>query len=311
MSRTSARVRAAVLCSALAVSITACASAEPDPAAPVSGPDLFAALPSAVPSPTPTFDVVPPTSTQAAPTTTSKPPRTTTTTRPRTEGAGGGGAAAAPAAPQLPWRQVAGDEFNTDTLDTTVWTPYDSIGGFGNGLRRPDAISVSDGTLKITSRGEISGGMAQKFGQTYGRWEFRARSQPGRGLGSVVLLWPDSENWPEDGEINIMEIPGENRDLAHFILHWGAENNTIGTALAGDFTQWYTFAVEWLPDRVTWYVNGVKQYENTDPVVIPKNSMHLTVQLDQGPVKDWMPPRDETTPPEVAMEVDWVRVYAL
>jgi hypothetical protein len=27
-------------------------------------------------------------------------------------------------------------------------------------------------------------------------------------------------------------------------------------------------------------------------------------------MKDWIPARDETTPEELALQVDWVRVYA-
>ena len=52
------------------------------------------------------------------------------------------------------------------------------------------------------------GGMADSFGQTYGRWEFRARTDHGRGFGSAILLWPDSEKLI-DGEIDIAEVPAE------------------------------------------------------------------------------------------------------
>jgi beta-glucanase (GH16 family) len=293
----SARVCAAVACATLAVSVAACGTSDPDPAAPVSGPELYAALPPApVAQPLPE----PATTTVAPPTTTVVP--STPKPRPKPEPA---------PPPELPWRQVAGDEFNGDALDLSTWGPYDSVGGFGNGLRRPEAISVSDGTLKITARGEVSGGMGHDFGQLHGRWEFRARTEPGRGLGSAVLLWPDSEQWPEDGEVDIMEVPGENRELAHFVLHWGEDNNIHGGSVPGNFANWHTFAVEWLPDRITWFVDGVKQYENTDPEAIPTTPMHLTVQLDMGPKTDWLPEPDETTPEEVSLEVDWVRVYAL
>jgi hypothetical protein len=38
--------------------------------------------------------------------------------------------------------------------------------------------------------------------------------------------------------------------------------------------------------------------------------MHLTVQLDMGPYEEWILAADETTPAEVSLEVDWVRMYA-
>ena len=98
--------------------------------------------------------------------------------------------------------------------------------------------------------------MADSFGQTYGRWEFRARTDHGRGFGSAILLWPDSEKLA-DGEIDIVEVPAEKRDQAHFVLHSGPDGDTIvGGNMPGDFSQWHTFAVDWLPDRITWYVDG-------------------------------------------------------
>lgn len=318
------RVRVSAACGALAVLLAGCGAASgPSSTAPDTGQDLFQALPPALTPPPPPATIAP----SPSPSVTRKPtprakPTTTSTgtgrsgarpTSPRnarsaaapgaTEGAG---AAANPA-----WRQVGGDDFAGGSLDTGTWGAYDSVGAFGNGRRTPDAISQSDGSLKITARGDRSGGMAHSMSQLYGRWEFRARTAAGRGFGSAILLWPDSERFPVDGELDIMEVPGENRDLAHCVVHWGEDNNVNGGSLRGDFTQWHTFALEWLPDRITWYVDGAKHYENTDKAAIPTTPMHMTIQLDEGPAKDWIMEPDNTTPEEIALEVDWVKVSAL
>jgi beta-glucanase (GH16 family) len=299
MSRIARRMRSSVVCAGLAVLLAACAGAPgPRTAAPDNAPDLFEALP-------PTSVVTEPPS--PAPTTSAGP-----TPAPRTRDAGGGRGASGPGAVggSPKWRPTGGDEFNGSELDPSEWTLYDSVGGFGTGYRKPEAISQSDGTLKITATGDVSGGMAMTTGQLYGRWEFRARTDLGRGFGSAILLWPDSEKWPQDGELDIMEVPGEKRDLAHFVVHWGPDgtDKMNGTQVSGDFSKWHTFALEWLPNRITWYVDGVKKYENTDKAVIPKTPMHLTIQLDEGPQKDWILPRDDTTPAELSLEVDWVRI---
>ncbi|MFC4949413.1 family 16 glycosylhydrolase [Pseudonocardia sp. GCM10023141] len=305
MYRISPRLRVVVACAAVAVTLAACGNPS-IAAAPETGPDLFESLPatptvlpSITPSPTPT----------AKPTVRPKP-----AAKPATPAGAQGAAPHGPVGGADPgsagWRKVGGDEFNTDTVDTTQWGLYDSKGGFGTGYRKPEAISQSDGQLHITAREDVSGGMGNTLGQLYGRWEFRAKTTPGRGFGSAILLWPDSGKWPDDGEVDIMEVPSENRDLAHFVLHWGSTNQINGNAVPGNYTQWHTFAVEWLPDRITWYVDGVKQYENTDKAAIPTTPMHLTVQLDQGPQKDWILPRDDTTPAEVSLDVDYVRIYA-
>jgi beta-glucanase (GH16 family) len=65
-----------------------------------------------------------------------------------------------------------------------------------------------------------------------------------------------------------------------------------------------------LPNRITWYVDGVKQFETFDKNVIPKVPMHMTIQLDMGPYREWIPAADATTPPEVSLWVDWVKIFA-
>ncbi len=208
------------------------------------------------------------------------------------------------------WRLVFRDDFDGSRLDPRVWNRYNSVGGFGNGRRRPEAITVEDGKLRITARGDVSGGMNHERSQTYGRWEFRARTDKGRGRGSAILLWPDSLNKDADGELDMMEVPREDRSQAHFVIHYSAQNKLAGNKVGGDFSQWHTFAMDWLPDRITWYVDGVKQFETFDKNVIPTSRMHLAIQLDMGPFEEWILAPDHTTPPEVSLEVDWVRVYA-
>lgn len=300
------RVRAVGIAGLLAVVLSACGSAaEPElTAAPDSSQGAVLAAPTTAPPPT---SSAPPT---PAPTTTAKP----TPTTPR-KAAPNAARQAAAASSGVAWVPVGGDEFTGGSLDKGSWGTYDSKGAFGNGRRSSDAVSVVDGALTITARpgeGGVSGGVAHSKGQLYGRWEFRARTDKGRGWGSAILLWPDSEKWPDDGELDMMEVPGENRDLAHTIIHYGGSaNKTFGDATKGDFSQWHTFVFEWLPDRLTAYIDGRKTFETTDKAMIPTTPMHATIQLDQGPAKDWMAAPDDTTPAETRLQVDYLRVSAL
>ncbi len=295
------RARALLACAATAGLLTGCGST---PGAP-SAPDI-----QTLPSPAAIVPLPGPSATSAAPTVAPagkpKPASAPPGRRPA-----GGAAGAAPTIGAGPgFRPIGGDEFNSGSLDTKKWGPYDSVGGFGNGLRRPSAISVSGGSLAITATGDTSGGMADSFGQVYGRWEFRARTDDGRGFGSAILLWPDSEKL-SDGEIDIAEVPFEQRDLVHFVLHSGSGGDTLdGSHLPGDYSQWHTFAVDWLPDHITWYVDGRARFTVTDRSHIPDTPMHLAIQLDEGPVKDWLLAPDATTPPKIRLQVDWVHTYA-
>ncbi len=300
MYRVRSRVRVLLGCAVTAGLLAGCGTPDPNKA-----PDI-----QTLPSPVAT---VPLPSPSTVPTTTPGP-----TGKPKPAGAQPGQGSVRPgnpgAAPAVgagpAFTLIGGDEFNSGSLDTTKWGLYDSIGGFGNGLRRPSALSQSGGNLVITATGKTSGGMDELSGQTYGRWEFRARTDRGRGFGSAILLWPDSEK-VKDGEIDIAEVPAEQRDQAHFVLHSGADGDTLdGSHMVGDFSQWHTFAVDWLPDHITWYVDGRAEFTVTDRTRIPGTPMHLAIQLDQGPVKDWMPAPDATTPAQVRLQVDWVHVYS-
>ena len=274
------RARTAAACTALAFVLVACGTQSTQH----SSGDPFSALPGTVSS-------IP------------APPTASEEQRER---------AAVPSDPGPQWRQVTKDDF--DTFRTNVFDTYDSVGAFGNGLRRSSAVSASNGLLNITaSNGDVSGGVAQKRGQLYGRWEFRARTDKGRGFGSAILLWPDSEQFPDDGEIDITEVPSENRDRSHMIVHFagpGDSDKVYGSYAEDDFSQWHTFAVDWLPDRLVFYVDGVERFRVTDRNIIPKKPMHLCIQFDQGPKKDWIAAPDATTPKSFALQVDWVRVYA-
>jgi beta-glucanase (GH16 family) len=279
MSRFPGRLRSVMVCAALLLA-AGCAGAPGSGTAP---PDLLQALPAPAPPPT-------------------EVPRTAAPSEGSTNGA------SSTSSSGVDWKPVATDDFEGSTLGRS-WDAYNSVGGFGNGYRRPSAISVEDGMLRITARGDISGGMRHERDQLYGRWEFRARTEKGRGRGAAILLWPETEN-KDDGELDMMEVPHEDRNEAHFVIHFSSENKQAGTKVTGDFSQWHTFAMDWLPDRLVWYVDGVKQFETTDRNVIPKVPMHMTIQLDVGPYREWIPAPDETTPEEVSLEFDWVKIYS-
>jgi beta-glucanase (GH16 family) len=209
------------------------------------------------------------------------------------------------------WKMVAHDEFDGDALDEDRWTPYKGRTTDDVGQHDPDNLSVSAGTLKLASRGDTSSGLSWDDGQKYGRWEARVRSEKGNGYGPVLLLWPDAEDWPEGGEIDVMEIPKGDRAKASFTVHWGENDQQDGKSVEGDFTQWHNFAVEWTPDHITGYLDGQQFYRTDDPDANPPRSMHLAMQQDIGPYgKDWIPAPDASTPATCTFEVDWVRVYA-
>jgi Glycosyl hydrolases family 16 len=212
------------------------------------------------------------------------------------------------AAVRYGWQLRDHNEFNGNALGP-AWKPYTGETTGGVGRHDPANLQVADGRLSIVSRGLSSGGLEWAPGQLYGRWEVRARTQKAVGYGDVLILWPDAEDFPEGGEVDFMEIPKPERNEYNFNLHFGADNSQNGTKVAGDFTQWHNYAVEWTPDHVAGFVDGQEIFRTTQREQIPPRPMHLTMQQDIGPYDNWIPPRDATTPPEVRFQIDWVRIY--
>jgi hypothetical protein len=186
------------------------------------------------------------------------------------------------------------------------WSIYDGPGHAGKGRRTPDAVSVQDGIMTIT--GDEDGntaGMAWNPGQKYGRWEARVRSPASAdAYHSLLLLWPDAENFPVGGEIDFMEIGDPARQSTDLFLHYGEDNSQVHGSLDIDATEWHNWAVEWTPERVSAYVDGEQWWETTDTGILPPGPMHLCIQLDYFP-------GDGSASGGGFEHVDWVRQYPL
>lgn len=195
-------------------------------------------------------------------------------------------------------------DFAAPTTTTTAsegWTAYTGTGYSGRGTRTPDALSVVDGALTISGNAEgATGGLSWGKGQTFGRWEVRARVPAGdAAYNAVLMLWPDADS---GAEVDFMELQDANRSTAIAAVH-GAEGGQAVGKTTIDATQWHNWAVEWTPSRVTTFVDGQRWFETTDPALVPKGPMHLCVQLDYFGTGGAVSPS--------SMQVDWVRQYPL
>jgi beta-glucanase (GH16 family) len=199
---------------------------------------------------------------------------------------------------------LARDEFNyAGAPKRSKWKVYDAPGNAGKGFRRPTAWKVNGSVARVTGNSSgTTGGMAAKFGrQKYGRWEVRVRTNlRDPEYHSVLLLWPDSKNWPCDGEVDYGES-GRSSKRVNFYLHYGCRNKQVSAAKSIDTTRWHNYAVDWQPDEITGYIDGIEWFRSTNVAHQPPGSMHQTIQLD------WFP--DGTTLKKSWMEIDWVRVY--
>lgn len=201
-------------------------------------------------------------------------------------------------------KPVARDEFGyTGAPNPKKWSVYDSPGHDGNGVRSPRAWYVNGRVATVTGNAQgRTGGMSAKFGhRRYGRWEARMRTNTrDPEYHPVLLLWPDSGDWPCDGEVDYGEGTSKVARM-NFFLHYSCSNAQTYASRKVDTTRWHNYAVEWTPDAIVGYLDGVEWFRDTNPAHQPPGRMHQTVQLD------WFP--DGTTTTRSRMKVDWVRVY--
>lgn len=205
---------------------------------------------------------------------------------------------------------IAGSEFTDGAFLTNDpdWAAWDGVGYEGNGVQSPDQISVVNGILRIAGTSDGATGALAYFGATqrYGRWESRIRVPVTDVYGlyhPVALLWPDTDVWPDDGEIDYFETSSEAGSANSFSLHHAGSGSPNVMDVSCD-NGWHCWAVQWTPTAITAYKDGVAYRKITATAQFPPVAMWHSFQLD------WMG-EPEPGSPDILMEVDWLRIYTL
>jgi len=222
------------------------------------------------------------------------------------------------------WKLTFDDEFDGTSLDLNKWKRNDPWGWELNTEMEayvPDAFEVRGGVLRIKAQKRlafyggkwrsITSGMIStvgKFSQEYGRFEIRCRAPKGKGMwpGFWLLPIPRAVPW----EIDVLEILGHEPNKVYMTQHYPdaqKKNQTHGGSWSGpDFSaDFHEFAIEWSPQRIVWFVDGVERFRSEADV--PKGQMFVIVNLAVG--GSWPGPPDAQTKFPGVMEVDYVRVY--
>jgi beta-glucanase (GH16 family) len=106
---------------------------------------------------------------------------------------------------------------------------------------------------------------------TYGTAAARIKMTPGAGLWPAFWAMGKGQ-WPETGEIDIMEYVGE-PDWTGIALHgpkYSGETplvNKVYFDSDNDVTQWHVYSVDWTKDSLLFKVDGKLMYRATRPMV--------------------------------------------
>ena len=195
----------------------------------------------------------------------------------------------------------------------------------GSLIIKPVKTVKEDGTISYTS-GRVT--TEHKHDFTYGIFEARLKVPEGMGYLPAFWLLATGERvscfWPICGEVDIMEIHGSATKKNYGTLHYGLpheQNQGTVELVNGDFSkEYHTFAVEWMPGRIEWYVDG-KIFHSADswysgeedgtkyPFPAPfDHDFYIILNLAVG--NNWAGYPDETTDFERAeFAIDYVRVY--
>lgn len=215
------------------------------------------------------------------------------------------------------WGKPLVEEFTT--FDPSRWYPYDKVANV-RPRRDPALVSVSGGSLVLAgsvneNKEEVGSAVGDRFRQKFGRYEVRFRIDAGAGYQAAILLWPnDGCRWPDDGEIDLVEVNVPARDKGINAIHNGeGDPGKQINSLRGDYSTWHTVAVEWTPRELRYFMDGRQTWHITDARSIPTTcTMRLALQLDEcaPPVyRGYVPCRDRHTPPVVRMRIDSVKVW--
>jgi beta-glucanase (GH16 family) len=249
------------------------------------------------------------------------------------------------------WSTVWSDEFDNPAgtpPDASNWTPEIGDGtinanpGWGNAELEyytdsiENAATDGEGNLVITAK-QADDSLECYYGPceytsarliswhkaefAYGRIEARLQVPFGQGMWPAFwTLGTDigEVGWPQSGELDIMEHIGREPTMVYGTVHGPGYSGGAGVgagyehpdgqAFSDDF---HVFAVEWEPDEIRWYVDGIQFFAATPDDVsgewVFDHPFFIILNVAVG--GNWPGYPDDTTVFPQTMHVDYVRVY--
>jgi beta-glucanase (GH16 family) len=240
------------------------------------------------------------------------------------------------------WTLVFDDEFSGSAINLEKWTTcyWWAEDGCTNGSSgelewyQPENVLVqdnrlilralkktihaSDGNTHPYTSGMVSSGWDSEnsagsamFAFQYGYVEMRAKVPAGKGLWPAFWMLPVTQK--SLPEIDIMEVLGDSPNVVEMHIHsidgHGKELDDGINWRGADFSSdWHTFAIDWQPGAIVWYIDGIERWRYTDQKSIPAEPMYLILNLAVGGTWPGNPDASTNFPSDFA--IDYVRVWS-
>jgi hypothetical protein len=222
------------------------------------------------------------------------------------------------------WRLVFNDDFTMPVPRgafpanvSGTWTSYPGTWDdtSNHGIYSPDIVSfhdsmmdiylhTADGKHKVAAPVPLIVDATGTSAQRYGRYSVRFRADAVAGYKTAWLLWPTSDAWPHDGEIDFPE--GSLTGTISAFMHrqaatTGSDQDVFRSgARYGD---WHVATIEWAPDGCEFFLDGTSIGRATER--IPDTPMRWVLQTETA--------IDGSAPSDLAeghVYLDWVAIWA-
>jgi hypothetical protein len=228
------------------------------------------------------------------------------------------------------------EQFNGSVLNSDNWTYEIGTGsnGWGNNelqYYREQNTHLFAGHLVIEAKQENFGGnnytssrlvTLGKQNFQYGRIDIRAALPQGQGIWPALwMLGSDfaEVGWPACGEIDIMELVGNEPNRVHGTVHYGVDFNqhqyrgqssTLSEGIFAD--EFHLFTIIWEEDNIQWFVDDVPFFEFSRPDVGSQpwpfnDDFFFIVNLAVG--GNWPGSPNASTQFPQYLFVDYIRVF--
>jgi hypothetical protein len=243
-----------------------------------------------------------------------------------------------------------GADYDHDKLTPCFdWNDGDCTSSFNHGREHylPAQVKVSNGTAKLiaspaatpvassacenesctysagllsTARPLADPARAYLYKFTYGFVESRFKFPATRGFFTAFWMLPADPTYNYRSEIDILEMLGDDPTTMYMTYHHSNRSQSYplnkgkhdnGACPVKDYSKGFVdMGVDWEPDRIAWYINGVKCGQYTDASQIENGPMQLILHMmvDNEWQRQW---NVGLADPTLArqLEVDYIRVY--